>query len=124
MNSSQMLLISKIKNALRKKKLQTTIKYSYSNVSFINYLLSKQLIEGFIQKWKAKQNVLIIFLKYDFSYHSVIDNFSIVSKITKKQRSFYWIENKHQSNFVLNLTTEKDNASKLQKKKKLLARFR
>ena len=82
-------LINKIIISLKAKKLFIKITYSNQHIQCIKQLLTKNLINGF----EKLDNMIIIFLKYNFNNISAINSWSSTNKNvkTKKNKKNYTI---------------------------------
>ena len=111
MNHNIFPLFYKLKNALKQKQLQIIIKFTFANLVFLRFLLEKGFISGFTKNIRKKHKILVVYLKYGFDYQSVIQDFSSVSKTSKKLKKKL-ISKKKQTNFIINLYNNNRNYSK------------
>jgi hypothetical protein len=110
-------LITKLKNALKSKKVTLTIEYSRLNLAIIHTLKIMDLIDGFLIK-KTIRPVMIILLKYDYNTKSVISDLSYIGKSTRLQRLFKWNLYKNEHSYIKNLsslTVQNENFNKRNK---------
>jgi ribosomal protein S8 len=79
--------LNTLKNSINQKKLKVILKFSKSNLTFLNFLLKNNFIAGFEKINKKKQTFLIVYLKYCFDFSSAIRDFSNYEKIYHKKKS-------------------------------------
>ena len=91
------MVINLLKQTIRDKKLNFTIRSSKNNIKLLNNLLFNKIITNFF-KSKKKTSHLIVFINYCSNFKPVICN---ISTNFEQNRN-----NKIQSNFVIN-TIEK-----------------
>jgi ribosomal protein S8 len=115
-------IISKLKNALRKKQFSIKINFTYQNLKFLHFLLKNNYISGFEKKQKNKRLFLVIFLKYDSNFLPAINDFSSISSASRKHPK-QKILKKHNINFVVELFSS-NNTSKNYNYSILLSKFR
>ena len=123
MKSTYLSLLQKIKIAMQNKKLILKVKFTYSSLKFLTFLLENNFISGFEQKTQNKQNILTIFLKYDSGYLPALLDFSVVSTSTRKLRINKNLKRQN-TNFTTDLYSSNVSVLGLYNNSTLLSKFR
>jgi ribosomal protein S8 len=112
-----MMILNNLKNALRKKKLYFTIKYSEENVKNILFLQQNYVIAGFTVT-KTKRRFIIVFLRYCNNFDASITSFCVSSSKLSNYQNQITLPNFNTSNFIIT------NSVKENKKPKFCIKFR
>lgn len=108
---------------MQNKKLILKVKFTYSSLKFLTFLLENNFISGFEQKTQNKQKILTIFLKYDSGYLPALLDFSVVSTSTRKQRTNKNLKRQN-TNFTTDLYSSNVSILGLYNNSTLLSKFR
>jgi len=98
-------MLNKLKQAIRKKKLRFTVKYSTKNINKLNQFLNNKLITSFVI---LPKNSIIVLINYCHTFNGSWTDTVINSKTTSNQQNKIIhnardVKNLPSSNFVISI---------------------
>ena len=107
-------MLNHLKQAIRKRKLYFTVKYSIKNINELSFLLTSKLITSFVS---FKRSSIIVLINYNHDFNASITSISSsFKKLSKQQNKTINCSLSH-SNFIINthLTTNPLNTKSMKK---------